>query len=360
MQRISLSPEFWFLKEKPMNRRDVFKGMLALPVVSALGGCHPDDQHHPSRSGHTLKVILQGPFAVVVPKKGGDEKDHKIRAFVPFDRDSLHEFRFQTPLDPPLDSENSHTPPKTHAFRLSADGLEENERSPYIDHGFDDFKIETGKWEPKLKEYFVFVELPVPDVITFLPPAEGVLFEGGGTGMMPVNQVLEYRVRDMNKVQLHSGGEKYSPLSCSDLYAQYEKYWSQLSAEDQASILSHHPQAKEELTRCSTSDVSAFFFGVGLNRGKASTEEFYKIAGAHALKFFNETLLKSFPNAPNLAKKRLRAIGNYGQPCQPSGQATASPMVMPAVFRSSSLAPRYQTVTSVEDCRAGGLVGLHA
>jgi hypothetical protein len=340
-----------------MNRRDVFKGMLALPVVSALGGCHPDDQRHPSRSGHTLKVILEGPFAVVVPKKGGD--DHKIRAFVPFDPGSLHEFRFHTPTNI-VDSENSHTPPKTHAYSLSADGLEENERSPYIDHGFDDFKIETGKWEPKLKEYFVFVELPVPDVITFLPPAEGVLFEGGSTGMMPVNQVLEYRVRDMNKVQLRSGGEKYSPLSCSDLYAQYETYWSQLSPEDQASILSHHPHAKEELMQCSTSDVSTFFFGVGLKRGKAPTGEFDKIAVAHAIEFFNETLLKSFPNAPNPAKKRLQAIGSYGQPyCQPSGQATASPMVMPAVFRSSSPAPRYQTITSVEDCRAGGLVGLH-
>src|SRR6185369_6239613 len=97
----------------------------------------------------------------------------------------------------------------------------------------------------------------------FLPPAEGVLFEGGGTGMMPVNQVLEYRVRDMNKVQFRSGGEKYFPLSCSDLYAQYEKYFSQLSREDQESILSHHPHAKDELAQCSTSDVSTFFFGVG-------------------------------------------------------------------------------------------------
>jgi hypothetical protein len=341
-----------------MNRRDVLKGMVALPVVGALGGCHPDDQHHPSRGSYTLNVILQGPFAVVVPKKGGDEKDHKIRAFVPFDPDSLHEFRFQTLLDPPVDSENSHTPHKTHEYGLSADGLEENERSPYIDHGFDDFTIDTGKWEPKRKEYFVFVELPVPDVITFLPPAEGVLFEAGGTGMMPVNHVLEYRVRDMSKVQFRSDGKKYSPLSCSDLYAQYEKYWSQLSAEDQASILSHHPHAKEELTRCSTSDVSAFFFGVGLNRGKARLGEFNEKAKAHAIKFFNETLLRSFPNAPNLAKKRLRAIGEYGQPCQPSGQVTASPMVMPAVFRNSGPQPRLQMVTSVEDCRSGGLVGL--
>jgi hypothetical protein len=343
-----------------MNRRDILKGIFALPVVGTLGGCWRDHEHHPSHPparGGTLKIILQGPFAVVVHRERAGEKNEKLIAFVPFDPERRHEFRFRTPMNL-VDSENHQTQRKTHKFNLLTDGLEENGRLAYIDHGFDDVTIHTGEWRPRPENYFVFIELPMPSVISFIPPAEGVLFEGNETGMMPVNHILEYKVRAMGDICLHGERERYSPLTCSDLYAEYERVWSQRldKAED---LPSPRANIKDELTRCSDSDVSTLFFGVGLDRGDKPEGEFGRIAGDHAVRFFNDALLPSFPNSPDIRRKRLVAIGNYGQPCRSTKAATGSSMMMPAVFRGADPQPRLQMVTSVENCRAGGVVAVN-
>jgi len=72
----------------------------------------------------------------------------------------------------------------------------ESERLPYIDHGFDDFKIDVGKWEPhreKILRFFSGTAYAERHYFHSLRP-RGVLFAGGSTGMMPVNHILEYQV----------------------------------------------------------------------------------------------------------------------------------------------------------------------
>ncbi len=73
-----------------MNRRDALKALLAAPLAGALGGCAKHIHRHPLRPA-VLRVVLQGPFAVIVHKNEGN----RITAYVPVDPDNLHKFRFQ-------------------------------------------------------------------------------------------------------------------------------------------------------------------------------------------------------------------------------------------------------------------------
>src|SRR5262245_8770303 len=82
-----------------MNRRRLIKTMLAAPVVAALGGCTSEKENVnasptpavPSSRGGTLKVILHGPFVVVIDAEG-----HRVKAFLPYDDDGLHQLRVAT------------------------------------------------------------------------------------------------------------------------------------------------------------------------------------------------------------------------------------------------------------------------
>ena len=212
-----------------MNRRDLLQAMLAVPVVGALGGCrhqHNDHRPNPPARGGTLKVILLGPFALVV-----DTKNHnRIKAFAPFDGDGKHEFRFGDPHHDPVSGEGDPGKRNRYDFTLLDDNLEISERPPHIDAGFADFTLHTGDWKPSLNEYFVAVDLPAPDRVTFTPPAIPVLMPGfkpepeSRLAMMPTNHVLEYSVHEVDdKVILHSpqlGDTK--PLSCLDLLGRYQ------------------------------------------------------------------------------------------------------------------------------------------
>jgi len=50
----------------------------------------------------------------------------------------------------------------------------------------------------------------------------------------------------MHRVHLHEGEER-SPLSCSDLYAEYERYWNQ--SPDDPNFLRKRPNLKDEFTK---------------------------------------------------------------------------------------------------------------
>src|SRR5882672_8030498 len=134
-----------------MNRRHLLQAMLTVPAMSALNGCryvHNDRHPFPPSRGGTLKVILQGPFALVL-----DVKNHyRIKAFVPFDDDGKHEFRFGNPQEYPPKVEGDPGNRNRYHFTLLEQNLEINERPRHIDAGFDDFKLHTGDWEPSPTE----------------------------------------------------------------------------------------------------------------------------------------------------------------------------------------------------------------
>lgn len=324
-----------------MNRRRLLQSMIALPAMGVLNSCRGTE---PAAKG-TFKVFLHGPFGLVVQTNNRN----RITAFVPLDPQKRHEFRVRTPMNLVADE----TQGKRFSFELGDKGLEVSGRSPYIDRGFNDFILRhIGEWEPTPDKYFVMIDLPAPDVITFMSPAEGVLFKDGRTGMMPLDHVLEYRMRSTNEVRFQSKelGEQ-SALSCNELVQEFQKHWE--APRHKRNAPSQRPSIEEELSRCSNDDVSAFFFGVGLQDNYVDAE-----AEAHAVIFFNQALLPSFHNAAGKERLELQKILGYGPPCQsPSAESVDSPQLIPAAYGNSARG-LYRTVSSIDDCKAGGLIGI--
>jgi hypothetical protein len=341
-----------------MNRRRLIQTMLATPVVAALGGCQRD-KDYPSGSptptpaalpaqGGTLKVILQGPFAVAI-----DTRNHfRIKAFVPFSGGE-HEFRFAKPGEPFKPSDEG-TPDNRRRFQftLLEENLEISDRLRHIDSGFADFTLHTGPWEPSPKDYFVVVDLPAPEFISFIPPSTPVLFAASRLGMMPTNHVLEYRVRDfsqVDKVKLRSPtlGDT-APISCLDLLRQGKP--SEKGTGKDRKGAGQGRQFAAEFEHCEKEQVRAFVLGVGL---PPESPAYLNYAPAHALKFFNEQLLRAFPNSPD--RDRLKLLEVDVKPCRSGGKEKKSSVLIPAVQRYMMPQPRLLPVSAADECRLGGL-----
>jgi len=338
-----------------MNRRELLQALLVLPGATLLSSCQTSPQNQKPSSEYEgksenpaiLKVILQGPFAVVM-QRDERRKIRRIIAFVPMD--PAHEFRFQMPTP----SYVQKTAPQ-YQFVLPPEGLEITSAPPYIDHGFDDLNLDLGEWQPNPKEYFVSIELPVPQLITFIPPAEPVVFQDGKLGYAPLNHILEYKVRDIGKVRLRSPQfkEEQKPLAFSEMYRGYEEHWDK--ERDYRDGPAHGPQqshTRDDLARPSERDVYTYFFGVGLPPGKFPLATVIQ----HALEFFNKKLLPQFPRSPAQCCKHLKEIRDYGQPCTPFSYGSPA-KIKPTVLRNSMQKPHLQLVASVEECRAPGLLG---
>ena len=324
-----------------MNRRDLLKGLFAFPVAGAVACAVPSTQESRQSSVRpapgTLKVVIVGPFAAVIQPG----KNFHVTAYIPHDREKQHEFRFQNP--------NRVMPAdKAYDFTLSSQGLEPNQRQPYVDRGFDDFNVNIHGW-PGAANYFVKIELPPPDVISFIPLSEPVIFrQNSRRGVMQLNMVLEYRASDLRQVCMFAGQGKdcLKPMSCEELYEHYETYWK-AEKKDQ----SHSRQTEDDLSKCAHSQTSAYFFGVGL-----PPHSRLNYNDDHALHFFNETLLPSLGKDPVLQTKILQKLGKPGDPCAPVAALEYAPSVTPAVFRMDNPRPRLLTVASAEDCRVGGMI----
>jgi hypothetical protein len=330
-----------------MQRRKLLQGMLTLPIASALG-CRHKNQPQPPTAGKsgTLKIYLHGPFAVVMNSKN----QYRVRAFVPFDEDGKHEFRYPTPKD--LVSGEGDTGNRNHyEFALREDNLEISGKRPRVDAGFGPFQIHTGEWQPTPDQYFVSVDLPAPEVVTFVP--QGVVpvqLATNRLAMMPLDHILEYKVRDsrkMEEIKLVSKKlrTERSPFTCQYLLSMHEEAMRAGSAKGNTS------QLESDLRQCAEADMGAFFFGVGLpyNAFPPSAEK------QHALKFFNHKILGSFPNSPQAKGLELKDVDIA--PCATSGGATSYPTLSPAVQRYSLPEPHFQQVASFEECRAAGVIG---
>lgn len=332
-----------------MNRRRLLHAMAALPFAGAFAGCKASPPGTEKAEG-TLKLILHGPFGVVILRRGDR---YRVNAFVPRDPEKLHEFRFRTPTY----LVGSEAQGKSYRFELQNEGLELSSRPPYIDTGFDDFNLQhIGEWEPQPEKYFVFLDLPAPDLITFMPPAEGVLLKDGKIARMPLDHVLEYRTREPKEVRLESREVgRQGPLSCAELMQEYRKHWEQSPMHRQQQP-SQRKSIEDEMARCDNYPVTWLYFGVGLPEGKYSDPA----EDSHGVRFFNQVLLPSFPHAfPNAdARERfeLQKILGYNQfcpPCTPNYKPSASP----TGFRPADYQPHLQMVSSADDCKIGGIIG---
>ncbi len=342
-----------------MKRRDLIKAMLASPVAFGLSGWADDDDKkkrpggkYPQSDNGKLRVWLHGPFAVIVHKN-----EPKITAYVPHDPQKLHELQYYHPGEKAVATDNNSGKNQTFRFTLDEDALELSHRQPYIDHGFDDFTFNVEGWKLDPGGNFTVLELPYPDVITYVPPAEGVLFENGKTGMMPIDHILEYHTRSLEHVTMLSkelGNRR--PLQCGELLENFEKYWHD-SHDDPNLPMSDEKMLEKDLKKCAEAKIGTFFVGVGLPRGSQPDKEFQRFAADHGVTFFNKTLLRSIPQSRETEEKQVKEIGVYGPMCPPSNNsATHSSLILPA-SQTFSL-PRLRNVASIQDCRGGGLLGL--
>jgi len=349
-----------------MNRRQLLKAMLSVPIAGALGGCrheHKDHTSFPPSRGGTLQVILQGPFAVVI-----DTRNHyRIKAFVPYSDNKDHEFHYAAPIDRDKNvfhekdkDEKDSKKFKQYQFTLEEHNLETSDRMPYIDAGFADFTLHVNGWKPNPSNYFVALDLPAPDFITYRTsdPLQLGRDSTGKVVVLRTSHVLQYRVRDfddLKKVTVSSPqlSEKH-PLSCGEAFTWAQKQ-ATVSTQEQGTAGENARKRMERMQaefRCSNNTVSALFFGVGLPDSAHDTKPLID----HALQFYNKNLLGAFLNGPDLEQHRLQDANVQVCATGPGG----NPMFVAAAQRYSMPQPRLVPVTALTDCRASGLNAINS
>jgi hypothetical protein len=317
-----------------MNRRNLLKGMMAVPVAGALG-CHAEikesDESKVPRKG-TLRVVLNGAFAIVVQKNARN----RLRVFSPRELSNLHEFYFNDPTQPMAKSQ-------AHNFELLPDGLEASRRAPEVDGGLSALNVATDLWCQD--EYFVTIDLPAPDRITFMPPLHRAVLASGAQIQVASNHVLEYRMVDPSRVRMVSQDSKdTAPSYFSDLV---KRYGGACAQKGDARFKSECEQMKKRYESSFPGTAAGFFFGVGLAPGHDDH--------AHAVQFFNQRTLASFPH---LAKRlELKSIE------QSTGQQQKSEVegahVVSAVWQLNNSAPRVMQASYVLDCTIAGPIVTH-
>ena len=289
-----------------MRRRDILKALATVPIASALGNCL---QNRPAGAAssprekkiHTLQILLEGPFAVVLLKNN----PNRLIAFVPREEqgrhDLAHDFYFNDPTTPrPPQGKD----PAGYHFQLSGEGLKTYTET-YIDPGFSDFTAYTQKWS--LQDRIVTIELPFPNSINFSGKPLHVEFASGRPGMMPTNHILEYYLEDPEKVK----------LTCSQLG-------------DKCAPSPNCPPG-----------VLRYFFGAS---PKDDSSE------KHAVEFFNFMIRRCFPEL----EEHILA---YIEPSPTKGgrkSSTLLPRLMPGVLTTDSPTAHLQAVSAVLDCQLIG------
>jgi hypothetical protein len=311
-----------------MNRRDLLKALGALPVIGSLEACmHGHSNPTPSTRIHSLQILLEGPFAVVLEKQS-----HRLIAFVPRPdparKDLEHYFVFNDPASYKQPEEKS----KGYRFELSGEGLHrysnQNEEA-YINPGFSDFSAETQKWT--IPPSLVVLDLPIPRSINFSGRPLSVRFGKKAlkpTGLMPTNFILEYRVDEEEKVR----------LKCNQ------------------------PEMHCEPSPHCPPGIRRFFFGAGPVIQDPKTRE------QHAVDFFNFMLARSFPELREKYELVYIEPSDYPEPggsgsssgsTRPTSfrpEAEASPKLISAVMNPGSPVARLLPVASLVDCQIGGLL----
>lgn len=294
-----------------MNRRDLMKGMMALPFISSISSCKstgvstPDPAPTPSKAGGTLRIFLNGAFGVLIQRNNF----FRVRAFSP--RDPAHGFFFNE-----AETRSSLT---NHHFELLPDGIEFKREAPEIDPALSDFRFNAKTWCQD--DYFVTVDLPAPRRITFIGPLTPVRFSATcKAANMASNFVLEYPITDSEAIKglyQEIGGETPSkietvkPLSRTDVERRYprlyqnpkkqnpknEKPYASVGGNDARLSLASYEESRfievqdmkehaEQWPSDTWSELDrTFLFGLGPTQPNPN----------HAVEFFNNKLLMSFP-----------------------------------------------------------------
>jgi hypothetical protein len=269
-----------------MHRREVLKGLAALPFAGILAGCDPDK---PDKERHVVEVHLEGAFALVIQ----ENKNNSIIAFSP--RPPTGEAEHQFYLNGSRTPENT-TKPLNFTFSL---GKGDGDRKLQIDPGLKDFHFTTENW--RIGNSLVTLELPAPTEVTFSGHRSPVTFQSDHRkGFIPSNHILRY--------ELHGGAQP--KLECGAIS-------HQCSAED------------------SYDGVTRFFFEVGPKHHLTHEE-----SQSHAIRYFNYVMEQSFPDqAANFSLE---------DPYKKGG--TIPSRLAPAVFQYDAQPATLENVSYIVDC----------
>ncbi len=306
-----------------MRRRELLKALATVPVASALGNClqyRPSPTPTPSKEKdiHTVQILMEGAFAVVLQKS----KLNRLIAFVPKSEEKdlglEHDFYFNDPSSPQEAARAARKEPEGLHFQLSEAGLR-NYPETYVNPGFADFEAYTQKW--RLPNRIVTIDLPFPNSINFSGRPLHVEFASGRPGFMPTNYILEYYVKEAEKVE----------LTCSQLGGK----------------CAPSPNCPPNVLR--------YFFGVSPIKGQPTKKDDKDKDDKddeqeHAVRFFNFTIRQCFPE---LEEHLLK----YIEPAEKSRHRISSatrPRLMPGVLTSAEPSAHLLEVSAALDCQSIG------
>ncbi|PYP92764.1 MAG: hypothetical protein DMG65_02955 [Candidatus Angelobacter sp. Gp1-AA117] len=250
----------------------------------------------------------------------------------------MHEFYLNS-MYKPIDT--GQDPSHTYSFQLSSKGLEENRaRRPYTDQCFRDFTRTTDVW--KKEKYFVTLDLPAPDVISFIPPTVPVTFKlNHRSAMMPLNHVLRYRVQEAATIEMtREGGTPLKPVRDSEFAQEFSRWCKDPKYGGRSG---HCPQMQEHSSDWFEENAITFYIAVGTSAyGQTSSAN----AKYHAENFYNNVLLRSFPKAQRELELEVGTNKSFDNR---EGQ------IVPAVWRPDTIPPRLVLTASTIGCEVGGI-----
>jgi hypothetical protein len=333
-------------EKKTMDRRSLLQGLLALPIVGVVDGCrhqpYSDDFQSPQGRATTLKVVIDGAFAIVIQTNNRS----RVRVFTPKDPDNLHKFYFLDGSER-IESKRALEPREANRrynFELPTDGLRISSQETHIDPKLKSFYATTDLWCQE--DYPMTIDLPRPKGISALLPLLPATFKKNHQeACMAIVRVLEYDVTDLSRVKIvWDGGKDLHVTPCASLIKRYEDACQEhergktdASDSSQERVTSCPARSKELAAYFAKSDA-VFFFGTTV---PADLKDLF-----HPLKFFNEQILASFPRLRDrleLAEIRPREV------CR--NQATSSHVDATEAEQST---PRFTEVSDMSDCTVSG------
>lgn len=250
-----------------MNRRDLIKGLLALPLA-CLEMPAFDRELQQSIIPTKLLIILEGPFVVVLHP----QPKSRAQVFIPMDLPYKRHVFFLNDNQ----YRDKHAD-QLHDMKFSGDAALDLKDFPDIsDPCLAGFKY-SGTGDPKSGDDLIQIDLPSPDKI-YCPPGyyTPVKFDNGTPGTARSGHVLEYTLK--------KGSSEKIILSDS------------IMGNREPQLDGRFPGAW----------VFALQVGLKLKRGKKDPDK----GGEHAIHFHNDFLLRRFSTIELDSDKRLSYVGD--------------------------------------------------
>jgi hypothetical protein len=276
-----------------MNRRDLIKGVLALPLVCSPGMLAFDSKQHQSIAPIKLLIILEGPFVIVLHP----QPKSRIQVFLPMDLPFKRHVFFL--------NDNQYRDKQAdqlHNIKFTGDDALDLKDFPNIsDPCLTDFKY-SATGDPGRGDDLIQIDLPSPDRI-YCPPGYNtpVKFENGKPGTARSGHVLEYTLKN---------GSSPSFMMADDIMGNQKPKFLGVW-------------------------VFALQVGLRLRAGEKDPDK----GGGHAIHFHNESLLKRFSAIELDSDKRLSYVGDIQDKINKRDQG-----------------PGFVATASAVECKMGGFI----